>query len=116
MGGVDCRQYPRFTATIIGSANNNEPLVRPLPWLMRIIEEVYDSRYVHDTADLQHSSSGPDGAPEAAISTAEGAGGPPPRAANLFPLFVIDHLSKRHGLRPLVEKMAWEVRRRMNDS
>jgi len=61
--------------------------------------------YVHDTADLQQENGGGAASPTAGGDGASPAG----RAANLFPLFVIDYLSKRHGLRPIVEKMAWEL-------
>ena len=42
--GMACREYPRFTASIIASADAAKPKARPLPWLMRFIEEVYDAR------------------------------------------------------------------------
>ena len=57
------------------------------------------------TADLQQENGGGAASPTAGGDGASPAG----RAANLFPLFVIDYLSKRHGLRPIVEKMAWEL-------
>ena len=37
----------------ITSRETPNPKQRPLPWLMRAIEELYDSRYAKDTADLR---------------------------------------------------------------
>ena len=54
-------------------------------------------RYVHDTADL-HASDGT--ISETQINN---------RISNIFPVFVVDHLSKKYGLRQLVEQNCWEL-------
>ena len=74
-----------------------EPKKRPLSWLMRAIEEIYDARYTHDTAELKGEEE--DG----------GGGTPADRMSNIFPVFVVDFFSKRYGLRSLVDQTCWDT-------
>ena len=71
------------------------PKRRPLVWVMKLIEEIYDSRYTQDIADLQKEET-------ADRDTSD-------RDTNLFPVFVIAHISKRYGLKSLVEQTAWDL-------
>jgi len=59
-----------------------------LPW---------SCRYLHDTADLQ--------AADVDISENQ----INDRISHIFPVFVVDHLSKKYGLRQLVEQNCWEL-------
>jgi hypothetical protein len=61
---------------------------------MKLIEEIYDSRYAQDISDLQKE---------------ETAAEPTERDTSLFPIFVIAHISKRYGLKTLVEQTAWDL-------
>ena len=70
------------------------PKQRPLVWVMKLIEEIYDSRYAQDISDLQKE---------------ETAAEPTERDTSLFPIFVIAHISKRYGLKTLVEQTAWDL-------
>lgn len=67
-----------------------EPKKRPLSWLMRLIEEIYDARFAHDTADLRDE---PEGGDE---------GGQGVRLSNLFPVFVVRARGSRMGPPPSV--------------
>jgi hypothetical protein len=67
---------------------------------MKMIEEIYDDRYDHDTADLRNAENGGDSKiPEEQTD----------RLSNIFPVFVVDFLSKRFGLRSLVDQHAWDL-------
>ena len=70
------------------------PRVRPLSWTMRLVEEIYDARYSRDTAELARSPGGSGGGDD---------------GTRLFPVFVIDHLSKRYGLEKIVEQTCWDL-------
>jgi len=86
--------YPSFVALLTGR-DSVKPKERPLPWVMRLIEEVYDSRYAKDTADLKGGD--------------EDGGAPPPPAAQPFPAFLLEFFSKRYGLRSLIEQNCWDL-------
>jgi hypothetical protein len=64
-------------------------------WLMRLIEEIYDSRYAKDTADLKEKEG------EESASSNET---PIP-----FPTFVVEFITKRFGLRSLVDQHVWDL-------
>ena len=79
----DTAGYPRFSS-LITTAQRLKPKKRPFSWLLTSIEELYDARYAHDTADLKND--GPED-------------GPSDRLSDIFPVFVVDFFSKRYGLR-----------------
>ena len=95
----DYSVYPRF-ASFITARDRLEPKKRPLSWLMRAIEEIYDARYTHDTAELKGEEEGGGGG---------GGGGAGDRMSNIFPVFVVDFFSKRYGLRSLVDQTCWDT-------
>ena len=71
----------------------------PLPWLLKVIEDLYDARYAHDVAELEYLSGGdPDDADPDDIF-----------GAHPFPDFVHAFLGRQYGVRSLAEKAAWEV-------
>jgi hypothetical protein len=113
---LDLSLYPRISAYLtpaqtlgdsasVGAATAADALAaggskvvpkrRPLVWVMKLIEEIYDSRYTQDIADLQKEET-------ADRDTSD-------RDTNLFPVFVIAHISKRYGLKSLVEQTAWDL-------
>ena len=54
---------PHFpTSPLISLRDNIAPKLRPLSWLMRLIEEIYDNRYARDTAELREEAEGAAGA------------------------------------------------------
>eukprot|EP00945_MAST-04E_sp_MAST-4E-sp1_P006562 g6562.t1 len=77
------------------------PRRRHYAWTLKMIEEIYRDRYEHDTADLRAASKGN---PEKKTDD-----GNEERLSNIFPVFVIDFLSKRFGLRSLVDQHAWDL-------
>jgi hypothetical protein len=87
----DYSVYPKFVGLVSGR-DSVKPKERPLPWVMRLIEEVYDSRYAKDTADLRGEAG-----EEAGSSNSP------------FPTFVVDFFSKRYGLRGLIDQNCWDL-------
>mmetsp|Transcript_7896 Transcript_7896/g.28005 ORF Transcript_7896/g.28005 Transcript_7896/m.28005 type:complete len:567 (-) Transcript_7896:104-1804(-) len=87
----DFSMYPKF-CSLITLREELQPKKRPLTWLMRLLEEIYDSRYARDMADIKDED------PEETE-----------RLAASFPVFVIDFFSKRYGLRQLVEQTCWDL-------
>lgn len=87
----DFSVYPRFSS-LITTRDSLTPKRRPLTWLMRLIEDIYDARYAHDTTDIR----------EDAVDTSE-------RLSHIFPVFVVDFCSKRYGLRSLVDQTCWDL-------
>ena len=69
----------------------------PLPWLLKTIEDVYDSRYAHDVAELEYIAGGDPDDVEEVIG------------AHPFPEYVVSHCGRQYGVRSLAEKAAWEV-------
>jgi hypothetical protein len=95
--------YPKFSS-LVTLRDSLRPRRRHYAWLMKMIEEIYDDRYDHDTADLRnaerHARLGTDSKiPEENTD----------RLSNIFPVFVVDFLSKRFGLRSLVDQHAWDL-------
>jgi hypothetical protein len=95
--------YPKFSS-LVTLRDSLRPRRRHYAWLMKMIEEIYDDRYDHDTADLRnaerHAQLGTDSKiPEENTD----------RLSNIFPVFVVDFLSKRFGLRSLVDQHAWDL-------
>ena len=97
VGGVDAGLYARFTGLVWrGVRAPNEtappaPRIRSLAWLMRNVEDLYDTRYARDAADAQSSPK---------------RGGDPLRR---FPAFAVDALARRFGLAHIVEQHCWDL-------
>ena len=92
--GVAYRSFSRFVS-LIGGADSVKPKPRPIAWLMRHVEEIFDSRYAKDTAELRGEVD--------AADAAEGSSATP------FPTFVVDFFSKRYGLRSLIDQTCWDL-------
>jgi len=72
----------------------------PLTWLLKIIEDLYDSRYAHSVAELEYIAGGGDD-PECDVKELMG--------AHPFPEYVVNYCGRQYGVRALAEKAAWEV-------
>lgn len=88
--------YP-FFSSLITLRDKLKPRRRHVAWLMRHIEHVYDERYVHDTYDLRTENI--DSKTGETSLTNSGKKRPPPeeRYSNMFPVFVVDYMSKQYG-------------------
>lgn len=88
------------TSSLISLRDNIAPKLRPLSWLMRLIEEIYDNRYARDTAELREEAEGAAGATAAP---------PKSRGPSDFPSFVVEFFSKRYGLPQLIDQTCWDL-------
>ncbi len=91
----DYSPYTKFAALIVGK-DSLRPKRRPLAWVMRLIEEVYDKRYARDTADLR-AAEGDAGVDDVGRMSLD------------FPVFLVEFFTKRYGLRQLVEQTCWDL-------
>lgn len=110
---LDYSAYARLTS-LLSPLESVKPKSKTLVWLMRLVEEIvragggaqqsrrptllpappqYDLRYARDTADLQGAA-------------AEDAGGSGGGGAGPFPSFAVDFLSKRYGLKALIDQVS----------
>ena len=94
-GEVPIGRYQRFNQLFFRRNDPPKPKLRPINWIMRLVEDIYDVRFVHDQQDLAHEEDFDDPRAE--------------RLSNLFPVFVVDYFSKRYGLRNLVEQTCAEL-------
>lgn len=86
--------YSKFTSLIAPKETGIKPKTRPLVWLMRLIEELFDARYAKDTADLKEETGEEGAAPPASVP---------------FPTFVVDFFTKRYGLKSLIDQNCWDL-------
>ena len=87
VASINTLAYPRFASLIwraVGTAPTAE--VKPLPWLMRCAESIYDARYKRDAAALQKNMD-----------------------VDRFPEFVIACLMRESGVDCIVEKKCWAL-------
>ena len=93
--------FPKLESLLAPSGTSSSGR-RPLSWLMRVMEDIYDARFAHDSAEFQTDDSGAEVAR-------------PGRMSDIFPVFCFDHLSKKYGLRSLVDRTAHELLRAVAD-
>ena len=91
-------RFPIFT-DFLGLAKT-KVAKRPIPWLLQLIEEIYDARYRFDCAQLSKQIQ------FKITSTATGLNRPPPLNT---PTFVYQHLEKQLGLKQLINSTAWDI-------
>ena len=87
VASINTLAYPRF-ASLVWRAVGTSPTaeVKPLPWLMRCAESIYDARYKRDAAALQKNVD-----------------------VDRFPEFVIACLMRESGVDGIVEKKCWAL-------
>jgi hypothetical protein len=100
----DYSEYRRFTSRI-GGAETTRPKERPIAWLMKYVEEIFDDRYAKDTQELKEGGAGGDGADAGAAAAAAAAGG----VTTPFPTFVVEYFTKKFGLRSLIDQCCWDL-------
>lgn len=89
----DFNTYSRFSALISTKDEVVKPRPKLLSWLMRLIEEVYDSRYADEAATVKRDE----------IDSSE------TEISSIFPAYVVRRLSVRAGLRSIVDQTCWDL-------
>jgi hypothetical protein len=89
----DYHSYQRFSALIANPDDTVKPRLKLLSWLMRYIEDLYDSRFAHEAADIGREES---------LETAE-------KISGIFPVFVVKRLSMKVGLRSIIDQTCWDL-------
>lgn len=97
--------YPRLSILLMSSLGKFEPQGRSLSWLRKTIEEIYDARYVHDMIEVQQEAKEQSKSTKVPIKKST-IGSIVPKQ---FPDFVIEFLTKRYGLKRIVERQAWDL-------
>lgn len=92
MDDFDYHSYPRFSVLIANDGDKVQPRTKLLSWLMRCIEDLYDSRFAHEAAEI--------GREDLVDSENE---------ASIFPVFVVKRMSMKVGLRSLVDQTCWDL-------
>lgn len=90
---MDISPYSRI-ANLVKGADAIVPKARALPWVMRLVEELYDLRYTRDIAELKEETND------------DGAAG---LSSQPFPEFVYDFFKKRYGLQSIVQSSIWDL-------
>eukprot|EP00948_MAST-09A_sp_MAST-9A-sp1_P003305 g3305.t1 len=105
--------YPRFSALISKPSRDR---LRPRkmdieaePWLFKLVEGIYDARFRHDMQDLKEEANLVEDSNEGTMRRRENRMKAEDRMSNIFPVFIVDHLSKTFGLRTLVDRECWEL-------
>jgi hypothetical protein len=89
----DYHTYPRFVGLVSGRDEVVHPRPKLLSWLMRLIEEIYDARHQHETAEVDRDEGMLDDQ----------------KISSVFPAFVVRRLSMRNGLRSIVDQLCWDL-------
>jgi hypothetical protein len=85
--------YPRFVALIAFDQESVKPKLRPLSWVMKLIEDIYDSRFAHEKHDVER---------EEEMSSFD-------LILLIFPIFVVRRLGTNVGLKSLVDQTCWDL-------
>jgi len=99
----DYSPYPRFVALIADNGDTVKPKSRVLSWVMKIIEDSYDTRWTSGSLEKGESTDG-----ELAASAAAKAVGDNIHM-KVFPVFVVRRLSLTMGLKKVVDQTCWDL-------
>lgn len=91
--GFDYRLYPRFTSLIANRFDTVRPKLRPMTWVMKYVEDIYDARFEHEKNDVERE----DDAPSFDLILL------------IFPVFVVRRLGTNKGLKSIVDQMCWDL-------
>eukprot|EP01038_Epipyxis_sp_PR26KG_P010908 gene10908-14646_t len=93
---IDYNSYPRFVALIANQNDSVSPKLRPLSWVMKIIEDIYDNRFSHEKNEVERE--------ENYDSTASF-----DLMLLIFPVFVVRRLGTNVGLKSLLDQTGWDL-------
>lgn len=103
----DYNTYTRFAALIANNGDIIRPKKRPLQWVMKVIEDIYDARYAFEKIDIEKDNEKMNSDLTKTSFTLKGTG------ANIyttiFPIFVIRRLSTHQGLKKIVDATCWDL-------
>eukprot|EP01040_Poterioochromonas_malhamensis_P007297 gene7297-7873_t len=85
--------YPRFVSLIAFQNETVRPKLRPLNWVMKHIEDIYDHRFAHEKHDVER---------EEDMSSFD-------LILLIFPIFVCRRLGTNVGLKSLVDQTCWDL-------
>lgn len=90
----DYNAYPRFVSLIANKGEKVTPKLRPLSWVMKYVEDLYDSRFNHEKHDVEREE---EEMPSFDIILL------------IFPVFVVRKLGTNVGLKSLVDQTCWDL-------
>jgi hypothetical protein len=89
----DYNTYPRFVALIAYENETVKPKLRPLSWVMKMIEDLYDARFAYEKHDVEREDD---------MSSFD-------MILLIFPIFVVRKLGTTVGLKSLVDSTCWDL-------
>lgn len=92
----DYSAFARFSVLIAVNGDVVRPRLRALSWIMRLIEDAYDARFVHEKMDVERDN---DPATEEYELD---------QHLSSFPVFLVRQLSNMVGLKNLVDQTCWD--------
>lgn len=90
--GFDSTAYGRFTSLIASDGDTVRPRLRPLTWVCKHLEDIYDSRFEHEKNEIERIDS-----PAVDLILL------------IFPVFVIRRLGTNMGLKQLLDQTCWDL-------
>jgi len=99
----DYSPYPRFVALIADNEDTVKPKNRVLSWVMKIIEDSYDTRWTSGSLEKGESTEGELTGDAAAKPVGDNI------HMKVFPVFVVRRLSLTMGLKKVVDQTCWDL-------
>ena len=97
--GFDYVNYARFAALISSPGDVVTPKIHPYSWTMKIIDDIYDSRFVYEKHSLQKEEE----------FTHSNANNINQLMKTIFPIFVVKRLHTTMGLTHIVDQTGWDL-------
>jgi hypothetical protein len=106
-GDFDYNSYPRFSFLITTDGETIQPRLKLLSWLMRYIEDLYDSRFAYEAAEVSRDSN--NNSHNNGHHDSDNYHFLELKISYIFPIFVIKRISMKLGLRSIVEQTSWDL-------
>jgi hypothetical protein len=100
----DYSPYPRFVTLIADNGDTVKPKSRILSWVMKIIEDIYDTRWNACHSKSKNSGDAIDGGVDNDESKSASE-----IHMNSFPVFVVRRISLTMGLKKVVDQNCWDL-------